>query len=252
MLIPVFLLFSIPIVQYITYNLWSLTLQKNSGNININFSKKDDYSISTTPSTFIDLSNDKRIFYSKIINRDNLTTGFSKLYYTVTYYNIDNENKKTLILQDTELYKNFLIPKEEYYLTHVGPNNANSMEIKFDYDKSNRVNILPDKLPELERKVLEVSNLSINLTGANNFSIDFKVNNKTTRPLKNLVYQYIITNTKNEIKYIGNNIFSEVVVGDNEFKTISNLSYPKDLQNKDLKYINDYNTIVRYNFFEYE
>lgn len=246
--LPIVTLVLFPIVIGATSFIYSFAVNKDAGNLALIKQDKRNFEPMFDIEKHVDLKNGKRLFFTRLNNDDNSTFGFRKFYYTVKFFDI---NKQEVDKDDTK-YENFLLPTEIIFLTHFASSKAETMKIKFLTAESDLVNILPEDLEKYKNpKATELSNLKIDISNDDYFSLNFLVNNTTGKKLQNLKYQYVVTNKASEIVFVSNLTLSELQVDDKELKTISSLSYPVNVPKGELLYIKD-NNKMRYNIFEYE
>jgi hypothetical protein len=247
MALPIISLILFPILLGLSSYIYSFTLAKGVGVISTISPDKASVEILIDQNKQIDLKSGKRMFYARINNRENLKYGFRKLVYKVKFFDKDNKE----VDQDNTKYENFMMPKEVFYISHFASTSAVKMDVSFLLNESDLVNVLPDDVAKYSRKVAELSNLSIDITRDDFFTLNFLINNTSSKTLKNLKYQYILNDKKSDYVYIGNLTISELKDFDKSQKSIDGLSYPLNIPKGDLGYITDNNTL-RYNFFEYE
>ena len=245
MFLPLVTIILFPFFSFLSSYIYSFTLGKQLGVINTISQKITDVTINVDQKKFVDLKNDKRLFMSRINNRDNLKYGFRKIFYNVKFF---DENNLEVDIDKTK-YQNFILPKETFFITHFATPKAVKMDLEFLIAESDLVNILPDELAKYDRTVAGLNNLSIDISNDETFNLNFLIDNLYSKTLNNLKYEYALTNSQGEYLYVGNLVFSQVLNIDKSPKSVNNLSYPVKILKTDLVYIKD-NNKLRYNFFE--
>jgi hypothetical protein len=247
MLIPLVTLLLFPLFYWTGGFAYTFTLDKSLGAIAIQTPLKDNINIITDEKKSVELINGKKLFITRINNRDNLTYGFRKLIYQIQFL---DENQQE-IDQDNTKYQDFMLPGEVFYVSHTASKKAQTMNIKFLLKESNLVNVLQESVKKFDRKVAELSNLTIDTSASNVFSINFLINNLSGKTLKNLKYQYVIGDKVNNNLYLGNLTFTEIKDFDQTPKSVTDISYPVGVNKSELQYLKEKNNL-RYNFLEYE
>lgn len=247
MALPLLALLVSPLFSYLGATAYSFTLPKDKGNFKLIAPSKTDIKINIDYAKSVELINGKRLFIQRINNRDNTNYGFRKLVYKVQYF--DETNKE--VDKDETKYIDFMLPKEVFYISHVASKQAKTMKIAWLLEESNLVNVIPESLTKFDRKIVELSNLTLDTSGDTTFNLNFLINNLSGKTLKDVKYQYLVTNKASEIEYVGNLTISELKDFDKSAKSVTNLSYPVGENKNELLYITD-NNKLRYNFFEYE
>jgi hypothetical protein len=247
MALPILALMIFPLFSFLGGTLYSFALPKDKGYFSLIAPSKTDIKINIDYTKSVELLNGKRLFIQRINNRDNVNYGFRKLVYKVQF--IDESGKE--VDKDDTKFVDFMMPKEVFYISHLASKQAKSMKVTWLLAESNLVNVIPENLLKFDRKIVELSNLSLDITGEAAFNLNFLVNNLSGKTLKDIKYQYLVTNKESEIEYVGNLTISELKDFDKSAKSVTNLSYPVGQNKNDLLYITD-NNKLRYNFFEYE
>jgi hypothetical protein len=247
MLLPLVSLILIPVVYNLSTYGYGLTLNKNKGNFTTLVPKKEDIKITIDQEKFVDLKSGKRMFFSRINNRENIKFGFRKIYYKVQFFDTNNIE----IDKDDNRYENFILPKEVFYLTHYASAKATKMKINFLLQESDLVNVLPSDLTRFDTKVAEVSNLSIDTSRDDYFNLNYILNNLSSKTINNIKFHYILTNKAQEIVYTGSIQVSQLTDNDKSTKSVNDLSYPLNTPKLNLEFTSD-NNGLRYNYLQYE
>jgi hypothetical protein len=248
MFLPIVTLILFPLILSLSSYLFSMNLPKNQGIVKTLTPDKTLVKINIDQEKYVDLKNGKRLFFSRINNRDNLKFGFRKIIYTIDF----TDNNDNVIEKGDTKFENFILPNEVFYITHFSNSNKGTkMKVNFILNESNLVNILPESIEKYKVKVAELSNLTIDNSKDDLFNLSFLINNTSGKTLKNLKLQYVISNKTQDYKYVDTFTFTEIKELDKDAKFVSNLSYPLNISKEDLTFIKDNNTL-RYNFFEYE
>ena len=127
MFLPIITIIVFPFFSFLSSYIYSFTLGKESGVVTSVSQKITDVVIDVDQKKFIDLRNDKRLFVSRINNRENLKYGFRKIFYMVKFF--DDNNIEVDI--DRTKYQNFILPKETFFVTHFATSKAVRMDLEF-------------------------------------------------------------------------------------------------------------------------
>ncbi len=247
MALPIITLLIVPLAYSLGAFGYSYTLDKSTGLFSTLVPKKEDVQIIIDQEKFIDLKSGKRMFFSRVNNRDNVKFGFRKIYYKIQFFDANNNE----IDKDDTRYENFILPKEVFYLTHYASSKATKMKINFLTKESDIVNIIPTDLVKFDKKVVEVSNLAIDTSRDDFFNLNYLLNNVSSKTLNNIKFHYILTNKSQEIVYTGSIQVSQLTDNDKSIKSVNDLSYPLNTPKLDLEFTSD-NNRLRYNYLQYE
>lgn len=245
--LPIVTLIAFPIIISATSFIYSFAVSKDAGKLTLVVKDKASYVPIVDQPQYTDLKNGRRLFFSRINANDNTTFGFRKLYYTIKFFDKSNQE----VDQDSTKYENFVLPTEVFYVSHFATQKAERMELKFLIGESDLVNIPPEDSKKYQKQIATTSNLALDNVSDDTFNLNFLINNNSGKKLKNLKYQYVITNAKSEAVYAGNLTISELAESDKDIKSISSLSYPVNVPKGELKFYKE-NSKIRYNYFEYE
>ncbi|MGL4758236.1 MAG: hypothetical protein ACRCXZ_02795 [Patescibacteria group bacterium] len=246
MFLPILTILLLTPIYYLTTLAYSSTLSNKSGSFNIASLNKLNVPINIDQESYQDLKNGKRLFYSRINNRENDKYGFRKLIYQIEF--LDENNN--IIEKDDTKYETFMLPKKTFYLSHFGTIKAKKMKLKFLMNESDSVYVLPSDISKADNILLQTSNLNLDSSSDEFFNINFLLNNRTNKTLNNLIFQFIIKNKAGENAYIGNISISQLTDLDNTTKSVNQLSYPLNQSKNELEFTVD-NVDIRYNYLLY-
>jgi hypothetical protein len=253
MLVPIVTIFLLPVGYFGARAIVGSFLKPNAGIISTNVQILDNSLINITDTGAVALSNNKKLFYAKLNNRENTTFGFPKLFYKVSYV----DDAGIVVENDNTIYRTFVLPKEDFYLVHTGPSSATGIKVSFDMTASQKVNASERDLIEIDKKLVEISNLKIDTTDSNSFTVSLTLSNISGKDLKNLVMQYRINGNNaigggaDGIAYLGNIVFTEIKANDNQTRIVGqNIPYPFGINKNNLQFTPDFNKLFRYNIYD--
>ena len=247
MILPIITLLLMPFVSFLSSVVYGLTLKKEFGNFVALVPKKEDITLNIDLKKYVDLKSGKRLFFSRVNNRENLKYGLRKLIYRIEFKN----DKDQVVDVDNTKYETFMLPKEVFYISHQGSTNATKMEIKYIPSESDVVNVLPEQIDKVTKPLATLSNLNVDISRDDFFNINFLLNNLANKTINNLKFQYVLTNKQQEIIYVGNIAITELTDNDKSTKSVNSLSYPLNTSKSDLEFTTD-NNKIRYNYLQYE
>jgi hypothetical protein len=251
-LLPIIVILLLPLVYYITSMVTKSLVSDSAGKFNANIFKVTPDMIKITDAGFVNLSNNRRLFYSKITNRENASFGFSNLDYRVRF--TDNNGKT--IEEDKTIKQQFVMPREDFYIAHEASNNAAAMAIDFDLVTSRIYNFRDvDLLKVEETKIASPSNHKLIVNPDGTYNLFVTISSESSRIIKNAKFHYRVNNKKdnNSVAYLGVFGFSEIRPKTNDEKQIAiNRPAPEGVNVNDLTFAIDYNSknAIRYNYYE--